>query len=100
MGVGIECYADGEFELGNPPFFSDQAAFVLGTFDITTPAENTGSIVDALINDGTPWFFFAANSFNAAIHAPTITVGGAGVISWAPSPKGALFSGTVVYGIR
>lgn len=94
MGVGLEVYADGDFELGNEPYFKDLYAYILGTVSATS----SGSHTDAGLLDGDPWFMFVANSFNTMAHTPIASIAG-DTITWTANPKGT-FIGSLIYGLK
>lgn len=94
MPAGIEFYRDGVAA----PYFSTglAAGLILGGADLTPGASNTGSISDANIDNGVPFYFF--NGGGAQIQ-PTVTFT-SGTISWTANPDGAFYTGRLVYGIR
>lgn len=92
MPQGIECYRDGDYEAGNPPFFDSVGGYILGS------AALSGSgftVTDANFANGTPFWYVTSSSGWAL--APTPAMIGPTTLN---VPAHAGFTGTLYYGIR
>lgn len=93
MGTGIEVYRDGDFEGSNPPYFSTDSGFILGSQSIT----NSGSITDANFANGEPFWY--VDSLQQG-RVPVFSIAG-NTLSWSNSViDPGSFSGTLYWGIK
>lgn len=93
MGVGIELYRDGDVT----PYFGVgvAAGLILGGVDLSV-GDNDGSLVDADLENGVPFWFLSGNG---AQDQPSVSVAG-DTLTWTANPDGAFYTGRLVYGIR
>lgn len=89
MPAGLEIYRDG----AGVPYFDTIAGYVLGSQALALAAGASGSIADASLADGIPFFFIQAADYRDDLQI-TFT---AGHVNYS-APDG--FNGTLFWGIR